>query len=192
MPGRANTNLRTKLQVANGDVIEARYFDASANLTRVATARADFLAPVLTGVSSSNSFGQVIISWSSDEPATSIVRYGTNATLAGMNQAVTNSVLTTAHSISLTRLVPGTTYYFYVVSSDEAGNRATNNNNGALFSIVPASTPPLLFIDEYASDPISGGSPPLKTLIRPRWRNPSITDSVFTDPLIDCRFRSLP
>ncbi len=72
----------------------------------------------------------------SDEPATSIVRYGTNPVLSSLTLAVTNSSLTTAHAISLDGLIPGRTYYFYVVSSDEAGNVTTNNNGGAFYSFV--------------------------------------------------------
>jgi len=150
-----------KSQIANGDTIEARYFDASANLTRLTTARADFVPPVLTAVSSTNSFGQVFISWASDEPATSIVRYGTNGTLVGLTQAVTNLTLTTAHTVSLAHLKAGVTYHYAVISSDEAGNTATNSNGGKLFPFVLTAPAPILLIDEYGTDPLSGTAPPL-------------------------------
>ena len=148
-----------KLQISNGDTIEADYFDASANRTRLATARADFLPPVLTDVTATNGFGQENISWASDEPATSIVYYGTNPVLSSLTFAATNATLTTSHSLSVGGLVSGRTYYYYVVSTDEAGNTATNSNGGSLFSFVAPVVAPLLMIDEYTDQFF--GAPPL-------------------------------
>ena len=79
-----------KLQMSHDDTIEARYFDASAGVTRIATARADLVPPVLSNVSATNQFAQEIISWTSDEPATSIVRYGTNSVPGAFTSAITN------------------------------------------------------------------------------------------------------
>jgi hypothetical protein len=147
-----------KLQISNGDTIEADYLDASANQTRIATARADFTPPVLTAVSATNDFGQVTISWASSEPATSLVFYGTNPVLSSLTFAVTNSALTTSPALSINGLVAGRTYYFYVVSTDETGNTATNNNTGVFYSFVAPVVSPLLMIDEY-TDPFFGAPP---------------------------------
>ena len=146
------------LQIANGDLIEALYFDASSSTTRAATAHADFVAPVLTDVAATNDFGQAIISWTSDEPATSIVRYGTN--LASLTLGVTDSTLTTNHLLSIGGLISGRTYYFYVISADAAGNPGTNNNSGSMYSFVAAPTAAILLVDEY-QDPYELGIPPL-------------------------------
>ena len=148
-----------KLEISNGDTIEADYFDASANQTRTAFANADFAAPVLTGVTATNGFGQEAISWTSDEPASSLVFYGTNPVLNSLTFSVVNSALTTSHALSIDGLVPGRTYYFYVVSVDEAGNAATNSNGGALYSFVAPTVAPLLMIDEYTD--AFFGAPPL-------------------------------
>jgi hypothetical protein len=137
------------LQIANNDVIQVRYFDASGGVTRTATAVGDFVAPVLSAVASSGQFGQVVITWQSTEPATSIVRYNTNSTLVN---AITNSVLTTDHSVTLTGLIPGKTYYFLVAGSDEAGNVGTNNNGGTLFSLVVAQPRTALLVDGFVSN----------------------------------------
>jgi len=146
------------LQIAHSNLIEALYYDASAGITRIATAHADFLGPVLTGVSATNDFGQAIISWLSDEPASSIVHYGTN--LANLTLATTNSRLVSDHSLSIGGLISGRTYYYYVVSADEAGNLGTNNNGGSMFSFVAAPTATVLIVDEY-QDPYELGIPPL-------------------------------
>jgi hypothetical protein len=155
-----------RLQVVNGDGIQVTYFDASGNATRSATARADLVPPVLSGVASSAGFGLVAVSWSSDEPATSVLYYGTNSSMSGQLFVRSDSELTTTHSIDVAGLTPGQTYYFYVASSDEAGNTSTNNNAGKFFSFVPATSPTVLLVDEYQDDffgapPISGYTDPL-------------------------------
>ena len=192
-----------RLQIAHGDVIQASYFDASAGTNRVASAIADFVAPVLSSVNSTNSFGEIIVSWISDEPANSIVRFGTNPALASLTQAVTNSGFTTAHTVVLDGLAAGPTYYFYVVSADVAGNVSTNTNGGTLFSFVVPQAATALLVDEYVDpyfgppplsgytdalnqigvsydvwDGTSGNEPPLASLKRYRaviWRVPELT-----------------
>jgi hypothetical protein len=157
-----------KLEIANGDTIQAIYFDASAGLNRFATAVGDLQPPVLTIVAVTNFFGEAVITWTSDEPATSVVRFGSDRSLAGLNQAATDSGLVTAHSIALSGLSPGQTYYFLVASSDAAGNTATNDNAGSFFSFVvnPAAT--VLVVDEYSAvtDPF-GVAPPLSGYTQP-------------------------
>lgn len=135
-----------QLQIAHNDAIQLSYFDASAATTRFANAVADLVAPTLTGVSTTNAFGGTLVKWTSDEPANSIVVYGTNLT---PTLAVTNNALTLDHSIALNNLIVSNTYRFYVISVDEAGNRRTNNNGGALFTFVAPSTATILFVDAY-------------------------------------------
>jgi subtilisin family serine protease len=155
-----------RLRIAHNDSITTDYFDASAGVTRTATARGDLFPPVITGVGTSNSFGKIIVFWQTDEPANSIVRYGTNSSL---NLGATNGLLVTGHSVSLSDLIAGRTYFFSVVSVDEAGNRATNNNGGALFSFVAATAPTVLLVENYQSDGFGAG--------------PDIPLSVYTDTL---------
>lgn len=150
-----------RLQIANSNDLQVSYFDASVGSERIATARADLDPPALRAVYAANSFGQAVVSWVTDEPATSIVRYGTNQAVASLTLAVTNVDLTAEHSIWLPGLVANRTYYYYVVSEDEAGNLATNSNGGALFSFVAAPTAPVLLVDEYVDDPYVGDATPL-------------------------------
>jgi len=147
-----------KLQVAHNDVIEAIYQDASPAATRQATARADLIPPVITGVFTTNRFGRMLISWQTDEPASSIVHFGTNST---PSQSTNDARLTTSHQVALDDLVGGATYHFFVVSRDDAGNSATNNNGGALFSFVAVPPAIILLIDSYTDvlfpvPPLSG------------------------------------
>src|SRR5438477_2347941 len=141
------------LQWPNGNAIEATYQDARPSATRTATARADLVPPVLTNVAETNQFGKAIIRWATDEPATSIVRYGTNGNLSF---AATSSVLEETHEIELNNLLAGTNYQFLVISADEAGNVTTNSNGGAWFTFVAAPAKTALFVDGYtpfADDP---------------------------------------
>jgi len=134
-----------KLEIHNGDAIEADYVDSSGN-PRMATAVADLVSPELTGVAVTIDVGVITITWQTSEPANSIIRYGTNLTFS---LATTNSALVTSHSIMLGRLVPGKTYYFYMSSADAAGNLGTNNNSGAWYSFVGVATPTVLLVDDY-------------------------------------------
>ncbi len=81
------------------------------------------------------------ITWMTDEPATSVVRYGTTTELGSESGDVP---LVSSHSIVLEGLTPGTLYYFEVESADGAGNTAVDNNIGTYYSFTtnPADTQP--------------------------------------------------
>ena len=135
-----------QIQIANGDNLEADYFD-SGGIKRIATAVADFIPPTITSVTSVTDLGVLTINWQTSEPATSVVRYGTNS--SNLNLGVTNLSLVTSHVVKLTRLIPGQTYYYLIVASDAAGNVATNNNSGADFNFAGVATPTVLLVDAY-------------------------------------------
>jgi len=134
------------LQLAHGDTITAGYFDASAGTARSATALGDLLPPVITGVGSTNRFGVGSVLWTTDEPASTRVEYGTNSLL---NLEASIPGTTTNHVVSLDDLVSGTTYYYRVISTDVAGNTSTNDNGGSLFTLVAPNTLPVLLVDAY-------------------------------------------
>lgn len=82
---------------------------------------ADTTAPVLSGISASDATSsQIDVSWTSDEPATTVLKYGT--TPFGLTAQVSIAGSSTSHSVSLYNLVPGTTYYMAPVSTDGSGN----------------------------------------------------------------------
>ncbi len=143
--GAVNTTDST-LQVAHGDWIKVEYRDEEGTIISTANATADLVPPVISGVTVTNEFGEMIVVWATDEPATGIIRYGTNGTLS---RAVTNSVLASTHAVGLDGLITGVTYYFSVTATDAAGNTRTNNNEGALFSFVPVPSATVLLVDAY-------------------------------------------
>jgi hypothetical protein len=142
-----------KLEIQNGDAIEADYVDASGT-NRSAAAIANLIPPVITGISSNVDLGVITINWQTSEPASSTVYYGTNQGV--LNLVATDASLTTNDSIDLGNLTAGTTYYFMVVSTDAAGNTSTNDNAGGFYSFVAQATPTVLLVDAYET---AAGSP---------------------------------
>jgi subtilisin family serine protease len=157
-----------QIQIASGDNLEADYFD-SGGVKRLATAVADIGLPVISSVASGTDVGVLTITWQTSEPATSIVRYGTNS--SNLNLGVTHLSLVTGHAVKLTGLIPGQTYYFLVVSADAAGNTATNNNSGAYYTFAGVAAPLVLLVDAYdtAAETVNGAT--------------VIPDSVYTNVL---------
>jgi hypothetical protein len=83
----------------------------------------DTVAPV-PSAPPSVSFGvnNLIVSWTTNEPATSQLLWGVGGT-ANINKAtVETTVYTTSHSVNLTGLLSNTTYSFKVSGHDQAGN----------------------------------------------------------------------
>ena len=136
----------SKLQVNHGDVIEAVYQDVHPVAIRIQRARADLRPPVISTVAATNEFGQILVSWATDEPASGVLFYGTNS----LNFTATNRLFDPEQQIVLTDIVPNQVYHFAVSAVDEAGNRATNNNGGANFTFVALPSPGVFLVDAYS------------------------------------------
>ncbi|HXG46973.1 MAG TPA: S8 family serine peptidase [Methylomirabilota bacterium] len=137
-----------RLEISQGDVIEAVYTDANPPATRRYTARADLRPPVIAEVFTTNRFGRVLVSFTTDEESTSLVLFGTNA----LTLAVTNRFFETEHELAITNVRPGLIYRFAVVAEDRAGNRATNDNDGAGFFFISPAPPTILLVEAYHDD----------------------------------------
>ncbi|MEW6770960.1 MAG: fibronectin type III domain-containing protein [Bacillota bacterium] len=98
----------------------------------------DTTPPVISSVAASTTATTATITWVTDEPATSVVNYGTTTALGS---TVTDTTLTTTHSVTLTGLSPETAYYFEVQSADAAGNLTTDNNGGLFYSFTTPAAP---------------------------------------------------
>jgi len=88
-----------------------------------------YIPPILSisNITSSEiKYNSAKITWDTDKPSTSLVRYGTTQPPTNIKS---NSSLVTSHSIILTDLLPDQTYY-YEVESTYSGNTITDNNNG--------------------------------------------------------------
>lgn len=136
-----------KLQVAHGNWIEARYADASPASNRVFTAIADLQSPVISNVSGTNRFAQVVVSWDTQEPAGGELYYGTPSP----NLALTNRVQDLAQEFLLLNVPANAPLQFFVVAQDEAGNRATNDNGGSFFTVTNLQPSTVLLVDSYVN-----------------------------------------
>jgi len=61
-----------------------------------------------------------VLSWQTNEPSTSLIKYGTSP--GSYTHSKADFTLTTSHIVTLTNLIPNTTYYFVVNSTDASGN----------------------------------------------------------------------
>jgi hypothetical protein len=93
----------------------------------------DSKAPSISAVGGSGT----TVSWTTDEPATSQVEYGT--TPAYGSSTTLDASLATSHSQSLPGLSPSTLYHYRVKSRDAGGNLATS---GDFTFTTPAAPPP--------------------------------------------------
>jgi hypothetical protein len=120
------------------DVVSTNASAMSAN-----SANATFLTtsvvstpPVITNVTTTNlTSTSVTVNWTTDQPASSLVNYGTTTAYGSSSPVLTT--LVTAHSVTLTGLAAGTAYDFDVVSANAASQSTTSPN--ATFT-TPATT----------------------------------------------------
>jgi hypothetical protein len=83
--------------------------------------------PVISAVTASSiTSTSAVITWTTDQATTSLVKYGT--TTGYGSSSAENSTLTTSHSVALTGLTPGTAYNYDVVSANSGGTSSTSAN----------------------------------------------------------------
>jgi subtilisin family serine protease len=134
-----------RLEIRDGDTITATYLDANdgtgKTANRTATALADLIPPVISGVTVS-AIGQdaAIVSWTTNEPVAAAVHYGENPDNPGGRQE--EPWLLNSPVVHLANLQEDTTYYAMVSSTDEAGNISVDDNNGRLYSFTTLCLPP--------------------------------------------------
>ncbi len=112
-------------------VIRSR--DAAGNITysdqtsfRTTATTADITAPVISQIIATVGTSTVQVSWKTNEPATSKVYYSTSTpvdTTSSSTLSVSNSSLTTDHTLSIGSLATSTRYYLMIESADEADNK---------------------------------------------------------------------
>ncbi|MBP9751508.1 MAG: fibronectin type III domain-containing protein [Candidatus Moranbacteria bacterium] len=94
-------------------------------------------AIVASGSDSQTSEAQLVVSWNTDEPATSQVEFGegTGTTYAQKTQEDGN--LVTNHTVVISKLSPSKVYHLRIISKDKAGNVG---NSIDIVSITPKAT----------------------------------------------------
>ena len=90
------------------------------------------------------------MTWTTDEPASSHVRYGTSPTRADRQRAGRHAALN--HSVALSGLTPGTTYHYRVTSVDAAGNTATSPVTSAAPATFTVPQPETTVVDSTVGE----------------------------------------
>jgi len=88
--------------------------------------------PTLSSISASSTSGGTsgVVTWTTNEPATSKVTYGVNTFYGASTTA--DPTLVSNHSVQLFGLSPNTTYHFFVESSNASGTTATSSDQTLL------------------------------------------------------------
>ncbi len=82
--------------------------------------------------SGSEAKGQVIVSWSTDEPATSQVAFGQGSPGNYNNKSVEDSTLSLEHTVIISDLSTSSIYQIQPLSKDKAGNEGKGTNQSAI------------------------------------------------------------
>lgn len=136
-----NQNIYAGLAVTshNNSTLGTATFDNVAVTSQAAGG--DTTAPVISGVTSGAiNLNGGSISWTTNEPATSQIEYGT--TTAYGTSSPLNTTLETSHSQVVSGLQPGTLYHYRVKSTDAAGNTATSSDYTFTTQSPPDTTAP--------------------------------------------------
>ena len=81
------------------------------------------------------------ITWTTDEPATSQVKYGLST---NYTSTVSNENLVTSHRVYLDGLTANNTYHYNVKSKDASGNAAISGDNTFTTATTGDTTPPVI------------------------------------------------
>ena len=108
---------------------------AQLSLTNCLNVLVDATPPAITNISAIPTPFSATITWTTDEPSTSQVEYGTTAVYGSSTTFA--STLVTSHSQTLNGLLPNTTYHFHVLSRDAAGNLTSSPDRTFTTSLAP-------------------------------------------------------
>jgi len=92
--------------------------------------------PIIGAVSTSGiTTTSATITWTTDQPSSSQVEFGTTTGYGTLS--IASSALVTAHSVTLTGLTPGTTYNYAAMSGDSAGTSVSANFTFPTLTLAP-------------------------------------------------------
>lgn len=116
----------------NGPLVNPNATNPSVVSSFTTEAEADTVAPVISNVFMSFATDTTaLITWITDEPANSLVQYGTEMMISSewgsYPYAESDADMQNEHSVTITNLQPGTHYVFRIASTDANGNGPTYN-----------------------------------------------------------------
>jgi hypothetical protein len=99
--------------------------------------------PVISSMNvSAISANSATVNWTTDQPSTSQVEFGTTTAYGSLSSA--SGTLVTSHSVVLSGLTPGTTYDFAVFSANANWNLTTSSNFTLTTATGANMTPPVI------------------------------------------------
>jgi Peptidase family C25/Propeptide_C25/Reelin subrepeat B/Immune inhibitor A-like, MAM domain len=162
---RGTAVLGTDLLVSHGEVLFVSYNDANTGFgssgVKTDTAALDCAGPVIGNVQVTATESAVTIGFTTDEPGTTVVAYGTSAP---PSIVIIDDLLATSHEITITDVDPCTNHFFELRSVDALGNLTIDSNGGAYHQVETAGWG--TFLEEtFDTDPgwaIENGSEPIE------------------------------
>jgi hypothetical protein len=128
--------LGTDLVVAHGDTLTASYYDQNtgggSGATKTDAALLDCMGPMISGVQLEATDATLTVRFSTDEPGTTVVRYGLSRPPL---MVVSDTALETSHEITIDGVDPCTLYWIGVESADALGNLGVDTNGGSYYPI---------------------------------------------------------
>jgi len=131
----------TGLQPSTTYTYRVSAYDASGNESQKsdpvsATTKNETIPPVISQIQVSNiTNSSVTITWVTDEPSTSQVRYGETTNYDHTTNL--DADLVTEHSVTITGLSSDTTYHFLVISKDRWDNQAVSQDQTFTTLLLP-------------------------------------------------------
>lgn len=121
----------------------SNFFNGIANDSTWVFTIADQTVPVISNiVATSTASTSALITWSTNEAASTRVVYGPTVAYGTVSNKTNTSPRVTSHTVSLSNLLPCTTYHFQVISDDAAANNATSTNSSFTTTGCAAGTTP--------------------------------------------------
>jgi len=94
---------------------------------------------------------KVPISWDTDEPATTVVEWGTTTTYGHI---ATDTMLTNHHTFDIPNLIDYQLYHFRIKSTDEHGNESISSDRTfRIVNLLPTPSSSSIVINEFLPDP---------------------------------------
>jgi subtilisin family serine protease len=142
-----------KLQVINGDIITATYYDADDGTGNPATATdtstIDCVPPVISDVQMDVEGDKVIVTFASNELTTGEVFC--DLTCGGESNSIGDGYLSFQHTIEVPLWAPYATHYVTVAATDVVGNQAVDSNSGNCYSFTTTGPRTVHVPGEYAT-----------------------------------------
>lgn len=110
----------------------------------------DDLPPIIRDIVVVPGANSAVVMWLTDEPATSLIEYGTTSQYGSSTPV--DSALVKSHQVTITGLNNSTTYYFRVKSADGSGNMGTSDGSSFVTSAADNTAPA---ISDVAAQPRS-------------------------------------